>query len=286
MPRTEVKLVKTTGELEPFNEPKLRRSLARSGADNEQISEVVDTVRKQLRDGMATREVFNIAHRMLRQEHRDTAARYSLQRAIQQLGPDGFPFEEFIGELWRHEGFKVRTSARLQGRFVRHEVDVVGIRGTLAKNTKRLAECKFRAQSGGKVDVKVALYVHARAADLKVTGFHEFWLITNGRFTKDALAYGTGVGMAMLAWNHPKGNGLRERVDKAGLHPVTALSSLHRKEQLVLLRKGVVLCASLLTRGGVVEELGLSARRTTALWREVEGLCEIGRTEKADKAGR
>ena len=273
MTRGEPKLVKTTGQIETFSEDKLRRSLSRSGASRGQVDNIVAAVKRRLRDGMATNEVFRIAHRELRHEGRDTAARYSLQRAIQRLGPDGFPFESFIGELWRREGYRVKTGVLLNGRFVRHEVDFVGVRG----RERLLGECKFRSQSDGKVDIKVALYVHARAADLKVVGFREFWLITNGRFTADALSYGNGVGLRLLGWDHPKGESLREQIDRAGLHPITVLSTLHQKEQAVLLRKGVVLCATLLREPEVVDELRLSRGRAEQLFREVDGLVEGGR---------
>src|SRR5262245_21176843 len=214
MSHGEPHLLKTTGQIEVFREHKLRRSLRRSGASADQVERTVDAVRKRLHDGMASTEVFRIAHRELRHEGRDTAARYSLQRAIQRLGPDGFPFESFIGELWRREGYRVKTGVLLNGRFVRHEVDFVGVKG----RARLLGECKFRSQSDGQVDVKVALLVHARAADLKIVGFRQFWLVTNGRFTKDALTYGEGVGLQMLSWDHPKGDGLRDRIDRAGLH--------------------------------------------------------------------
>lgn len=272
MARSEPKLVKTTGLFEPFREHKLRRSLMRSGAARDQVEHIVDAVHDRLHDGMATNEVFRIAHRLLRHERRDTAARYSLQRAIQQLGPDGFPFERFVAELWHHDGFRTRTGVLLQGRFVRHEVDLVAVRG----RERELGECKFKMQSDGKVDVKVALYVHSRADDLAGIGYRRFWLITNGRFTSDALAYGHGVGLEMLSWDHPKGESLRERIDRAGLHPITVLSSLHKQEQGVLLRKGVVLCAALLEQPEVVDDLRLSRGRAQQLWREIEGLCEGG----------
>lgn len=276
MARGEPKLVKTTGQIEAFSESKLRGSLSRSGASRDEVDRIVAAVRKRLRDGMATSEVFQIAHRLLRVEGRDKAARYSLQRAIQRLGPDGFPFERFLAELWRHEGFKVRTGVHLHGRFVRHEVDLVGLRG----REKRLGECKFRSQSDGKVDIKTALYVHARAADLKVTGFREFWLVTNGRFTKDALTYGSGVGIQMISWDHPKGDSLRERIDRAGLHPITVLSTLHLKEQAELLRAGLVLCADLKDQPEEVDRLRLSHGRAEQLWREVEGLVAGGLRQK------
>ncbi|MFO1077924.1 MAG: ATP cone domain-containing protein [Planctomycetota bacterium] len=266
----EPKLTKTTGESEPFRESKLRSSLARSGADREQVREIVAAVKQRLRDGMPTDEVFKIARRMLQKEHRDAAARYSLQRAIQELGPDGFPFERFIAELWRHDGFSVRTGALMKGRLVRHDVDLYGHKD----DERRLGECKFRAHNDGKVDIKIALYVHARAADLRAAAdFDEFWLITNGRFTRDALNYGEGVGLRMLAWNHPVGDGLRERIDRSGLHPVTALSSLHKTEQKKLLQQGVVLGSTLRRRAGLVAELGLGDARKKALWAEIDGLC-------------
>ena len=268
-------LLKTTGQIEPFKEHKLRRSLRRSGANADQVERTVDAVRKRLHDGMASTEVFRIAHRLLRHERRDTAARYSLQRAIQRLGPDGFPFEKFVGELWRHEGYRVRTGVIVQGSYVRHEIDLVAERG----RERVLGECKFKVQSEGKVDVKVALYVHARAEDVGAAGSQQFWLITNGRFTSDALVYGDGVGLGMLSWDWPKGDGLRERIDRAGLHPVTVLTSLRGAEQGVLLKKGVVLCATLRKRPGVLDELRLAPGRAAKLWEEVEGLCESGGAE-------
>ncbi len=272
MARGEPKLVKTTGQIETFQEEKLRRSLTRSGATRDQVDNIVAVVKKRLRDGMATNELFRIAHRELRHEGREKAARYSLQRAMQRLGPDGFPFESFVAELWRREGYRVKTGVLLHGRFVRHEVDLVGLRD----KERRLGECKFRSQSDGKVDVKIALLVHARAADLKGIGFRQFWLVTNGRFTKDALTYGEGVGLQMLSWDHPRGQGLRDRIDRMGLHPITVLSSLHAKEHAWLLRKGLVLCKDLKEQPEAVDALELSQGRAEQLWLEVEGLVANG----------
>jgi hypothetical protein len=222
---------------------------------------------------MSTGVVFLIARRALRVDRRATAARYSLQRALLELGPSGFPFEQFIAEMLRHEGYRIRTGVVLQGRYVRHEVDVDARRG----RERVLAECKFRGKSDGKVDIKIALYVHARAEDLDVLRYQRFLLVTNGRFTRDALRYGDGVGLDLLSWDHPTGSGLRDRIDRAGLHPVTALTALRKQEQQSLIRERIVLCADLLARPKLVDRLRLGARRQQQLWREVEGLCDPGR---------
>jgi Restriction endonuclease len=269
MSRRGPQLLKTSGDLEPYHEQKLRSSLRRSGADDLTIKSIVKSVRARLHDGMTTSEVFRLAHRELRRSRRPTAARYSLQRALLQLGPTGFPFERFVAELLKHDGYRARTDVVLRGRFVAHEIDVDAARG----NERVLAECKFRGQADGKVDIKVALYVHARAEDLSVIGYDAFWLITNGRFTGDALAYGKGVGLRLLSWDHPAEQSLRDRIDRAGLHPITCLSSLHAGEKQTLLQENIVLCADLNQRREAVGELRLSSNRTNQLWREIDGLC-------------
>ena len=65
--------------------------------------------------------------------------------------------------------------------------------GITGKGRSRdLYECKFRVQSDGKVDVKIAMYVYGRATDLRGLrgGYGRFGIVTNGRFTADAIAFG------------------------------------------------------------------------------------------------
>lgn len=263
------RLRKTTGEHESYRERKLRASLRRSGADSAQIDGIVEEIERRLRDGISTAEVYRIAHRMLRRERRELAARYSLKRAIQRLGPDGFPFEEFVAELLRHEGWRAKTGVILKGRFVSHEIDVDAAR----EGRRHLAECKFKTQSEGKVDVKVALYVHSRAEDLSSVGYERFWIVTNGRFTKDARIYGEGVGLGLLSWDHPKGESLRERIDGSGLHPITALTTLGPDARRGLLRQGVVLCRTLLQKPRLIASLRLGEAAEGRLRSELDGLC-------------
>jgi hypothetical protein len=267
-------IVKTTGERERFDERKLRSSLRRAGAGRADIARVVAEVREALRDGMTTREVYHIAFRALRRAPKPTAARYSLQRAIGELGPSGFPFEQFVGLLWKTEGYRVRVGARLKGRYVRHEIDVIGRRN----GARDFAECKFTSLPHGKIDVKVALYLYARAVDLRgvAGGYRDFWLITNGRFTQDAIAFGEGMGLRLLAWDHPAGDGLKERIDRAGLHPVTALTDLRRRDKQVLLGDGIVLCQQIVERPASLGGLGLGEDRRARVVAEARALCDLG----------
>jgi len=271
----DVLITKTTGEQERFDANKLRASLQRAGASQQDRERVEAEVLGQLRPGMTTRRLYQIAFRALRRTPRATAARYSLQRAILELGPSGYPFEQFLGELLRHEGWQTSVSVRLKGRHVEHEVDLDARRD----GRRLLGECKFRTDPNGRVDVKTALYVYGRAQDLKGSGggYSEFWLVTNGRFTSDARRFGEGMGLYLLGWSHPAGKSLRERIDHAGLHPVTCLTHLRKKEKQQLLRLGIVVAADLYDRPDHLGPLGLSANRSRLVCAEVDALCENAR---------
>jgi hypothetical protein len=265
---------KESGAEEPFRDRKLRTSLRRVGATAAEIAEVLESVRAELRPGISTREVYRIAHRHLRRATGPKAARYSLQRALLELGPTGFPFESFVAALFDAEGFRTRVGVRLRGRFVTHEIDVLAER----RGLRALAECKLRIRSEGKVDVRTAMYVYGRAVDLDAVGRDgaEFWLCTNGRFSADAIAYGEGMGLRLLGWNHPAGEGLRERVDRAGLHPITVLTTVPARARRALLERGIVLCRELLRRPQELRRAGVPAQRVDRVLAEARALCVDG----------
>lgn len=271
MSREAARVVKQDGEVEPFRESKLRRSLRRVGASRAEIAHVVGEVQDRLHDGISTRELYRLAHRTLREGARSRAARFGLQRALQDLGPTGFPFERFVAALWESEGFRTRVGVRVKGHFVTHEIDVVAER----RGLQALTECKLRIQKDGKIDARTAMYVYGRAADLDAVGRdgREFWLVTNGRFTADAISYGEGMGLHLLGWNHPSGDGIRERVDRSGLHPITVLTGLSRPVRRALLERGVVLCRDLLARPAELGRAGIGPRKAEGVLAEARALC-------------
>ena len=324
MNKRTVKITKASGEKVPFSEDKLRYSLHRSGATESQIDFVVNEVNDLLYEGIPTGKIYRKAYEMLRKRSRSKAARYKLKKAIMELGPSGYPFEQFVGAILEQQGFRSEVGVMVAGKCVTHEIDVLA-----HKNSKLiLVECKFHNRPGVKCDVKVPLYIHSRFRDVVMsrnsnsssndagdpvgdsgnggnTGnrgtnsgnpsdrigsnsgsgkydarvlssedYSEFegWIVTNTRFTDDAISYGVCTGMVMLGWDYPSKNSLKHRIGLAGLHPVTCLSSLNRKEKEFLLDKGVVLCRTVPDELGLLRELGLSDARITEVERECDEL--------------
>jgi len=91
-----IEITKSSGEKVKFSLEKLRASLKRSGADADLINQILDKVRDELYQGISTKEIYNRAFAMLKNEKLEYASKYKLKKAIYELGPTGFPFEKFI----------------------------------------------------------------------------------------------------------------------------------------------------------------------------------------------
>ena len=49
----------------------------------------------------------------------------------------------------------------------------------------------------------------------------------------------------LVSWDYPSGNALKDWVDRSGMHPITCMQSLRKKDKQVLLKAGIVMCRDL-----------------------------------------
>ena len=272
-------ILKSSGKRVKFSLNKLKGSLRNSGADNAIINQIVNTVRDELYQGISTKEIYNRAFALLKKKKSVFASKYKLKRAIYELGPTGFPFERFVGAVLKYSGYQVEIGKIIEGKCVSHEVDVIAKK----KGEHIIGECKFHSNHGNKCNVKVPLYIHSRYQD--VLSFYkenydpascptEGWVITNTRFTKDALKFGECMGLYMLSWDHPKGNGLKDRIDRLGLYPITVSTLLTNREKQFLLSRDIVLCRQLKNDVFYLDHLGISENRRARILNEIQLLCD------------
>lgn len=274
-------VIKADGSRELFDTSKLELSLKKAGASSKTVGEILNHVKKHLTADITTHEIYKHAFDLLHKEEKPIALRYSLKKAIQELGPSGFPFEDFVAEIFRQKGFTAETGKIVRGFCVEHEIDVV------AWNEEKLimAEAKFHNEPGIKSDLKVALYVKARFDDLRKMTFSygvssghereldEGWLITNTKFTTTAIEYGSCQGgLIMIGWNYPPVGNLHDMILQAKLHPLTCLVSLNGREKKALLDQGVVLCKTVLENQNLLEAVGLKDEERNKIIKEIETL--------------
>lgn len=275
----QIEVRKSHGQREPYSRAKLKRSLRRAGASRAMAEEVVADLEPRLRDGITTAKLYRMARQALKQRSRRTAITYSLKRAVLDLGPSGFPFEQFCGRLFEAMGYTVSYNRILQGRCVQHEIDIIAERD----GERLFAECKFRNRASYRNDVKLPLYVRARALDLAASAegaHHAFWLLSNTTFSEDALDYGSCEGLILAAHNtdhYPLTRGL---INEHGLHPITCLSSLKVKQKRGLIEAGAILCRDLLERPDFLKPLRLEERQFARVRRECREIIDRGKARE------
>ena len=279
MSKTELEILKFSGEKVKFSVEKLRASLRSSGADDDVIQKIVDTVRDELYQGISTKEIYNRAFGLLKKKKSIFASKYKLKKAIYELGPTGFPFERFIAALLKYSGYETSVGVILKGKCVSHEVDVLAIKN----GQKIVAECKFHGDQGNKCNVKIPLYIDSRYQDILAyyseekdrVAPSEGWVVTNTRFTKDAIAYGRCAGLQLLSWDYPEKSSLKLRIDRLGLYPVTVSTLLTNREKQFLLSRDIVLCRELMNDKFYLDHLGISEVRKEKIMTEISMLCNI-----------
>lgn len=267
---------KASGESQDFSEEKLRGSLQRSGASDFLVETILREIRKYLREGISTKEIYRKAFQLLRKRVKSNAARYSLKKAIMELGPSGFPFEQLIGAILKHQGYTVEVGKTVQGKCVQHEVDVVAEK----QNLVVMVECKYHNTQGKICSVQVPLYIRSRFNDIEENrqsqnDFRQFhgWVVTNTRFSEDALEYGNCAGLRLIGWDYPRRGSLKEMIEEAGLFPITVITGLNTKQKQKLLEKGILLCSELCRNPGVLNQLDLDKKRQQKIIEEVNDLC-------------
>lgn len=266
-----VLIAKSDGTMEPFEEEKLVSSLLRSGADRSVAKSIADDITKTLRPGATTGEIYRAAFVKLRQSRRGAAARYSLKRAVLDFGPSGFPFESYLQHLFMSEGWGAEVDQIIEGSCVEHEVDLV----LTKKDTLTVyVEAKFHNTAGFKTDLKTVLYVMARVEDISAAkGACKGMVVTNTKFTDKAMQYSSCRGLELLAWDDPRGNNLHDRIERARLYPITALTTLGRREKMILLSERLVLCNTLLGETRALATAGITGKKADEVLAEVASLC-------------
>jgi HJR/Mrr/RecB family endonuclease len=265
-----VNVIKATGEKEPFSEDKLKISIQRAGIPKELEAQTIAHVKEKLYENIPTSEVYHHITEFLGKSSSFSKAKYSLKQAIMELGPTGYPFEDFVAEILKKEGYTTQLRSVLTGKCVSHEIDVIA-----QKDNKRvMVEAKFHNTPGTRTDVHVALYSKARFDDIKDKyGLSEAWIVTNTKVTSDALAYALCENVKIVSWSYPVNESIRDLVQKHKLHPITVLTTLSQSEKQQLLENHTVLCSEIMQNLSVLDLLGILQNKKKEIVSEIKSIC-------------
>jgi hypothetical protein len=270
-----MKVKKNSGEVVAFNKEKLVRSLLASGATLDKANDIIDDIESQFYDGITSRKIYRLAFQKLKSSSKAHAARYSLKKGIMALGPAGFHFEKFIARIFELQGYQSQTNIVVEGNCTSHELDVV----IKKDNHIAMIECKFHGSQEVKTDVKVPMYILSRFNDVKGNIYNllgaknqisKCWLVTNNRFTSEAIKFGTCSNLNLMSWDYPSQNGLKDLVSKFKVYPITCLTTLTMAEKEILLLQNILTVYNLVHNKDGFAKLKLSQSRVKNVMKECE----------------
>ena len=271
-------VINSRGEKEPFSFHKVFRSARRAGASSKLAFEIAKKIEEEIYPEITTKEIFKKVKRLLKKKDFKASLRFSLREGIRKLGPNGFPFEKYIGEIFSELGFDVSLNLHLKGKCARYEIDFLAKREDLIY----VGECKYRINQGERIDLRVALENWARFLDLKEGYLKQFSkyqvrpiLVTNAKFTNQVIRYAKCIGeMDLLGWRYPKPKGLEYLIESRKLYPVTILPSFSSSFLEGFEKEKIMLAGDILALGRekLLEKTGLSFSKIDSLIKEAQTL--------------
>jgi len=223
-------VINLKGEKEPFSSRKVFQSAKRAGASFVLAKEIAQKIEALAYPGIETKEIFSKVKKFLREKDRGTSLRFNLKEAMRKLGPSGFPFEKYIGEIFSVHGFEVKLNQNIKGKYGYYEIDFIAQK----KNLVYISECKFRHRRGERIDISIVLAYSAKFQDIEQGDYFKRFqgceikpiIVTNAKFSSQAKKYAKGMGIELLGWNYPNNKGLEKMIETEELYPITIFSSI------------------------------------------------------------
>ena len=214
------------GERELFSLSKVYKSAKRVGATNQEAKKIAAVVEQEIYPGIKTTEIFMKVREMLEKKDQKSVMRFNLREAMRKLGPTGYSFEKYAGEIFKSMGYKVSLNLYIPGKCATYEIDFLAEKD----NFVYIGECKYHALPEGKVDLQIALANCARFHDIlatgKLTGKEvKSILVTNTKLTSEAIRFSECKDIDLLGWRYPREQGLEYLIESRNLYPLTILPS-------------------------------------------------------------
>ena len=265
-------IIKATGVREPFSEEKLIYSIKRAGIPANLQDKALSHIKSKLYENMPTSEIYAHIREFLSKEAKPIKSKYGLKQAIMELGPTGYPFEDYVSEILKGQGYTTQVRSILSGKCVSHEIDVIAEKAS----EKLMIEAKFHNTSGTRTDVHVTLYTKARYDDVyEKYKFTRPFIYTNTKITSDALNYALCINMGVVSWSYPENESLRDLIEREKLYPVTIIESLSQSQKQTLLDNDIVLIKNICKNQDILDLLEVQPDKRKIILDEALLVCNL-----------
>jgi len=269
-----IEVIKFNKEREPFSNSKVYNSALRAGASFSLAKQISLEIENEIYDGIQTAEIFKKVKDKLREKDIQLSMRFSLKEGIRRLGPEGFLFEDFTKKILSNYCLTIKEGNIVSGKCGRYEIDFLG------ENNENflIGECKYRNSHNSRIDINVSLKSFAILEDIEKGNTFlnkklRSFIVTNTKFTKDAIKYSNCKGIKLLGWKYPLKRGLERLIEEKKLYPITILPALTKYIFAIFQKEGILLAREVLDVD--IDKLSKSASISKASLEKIRNQADI-----------
>jgi hypothetical protein len=236
------------------------------GANRQVAYEVAEKVETRLYDGISTAKILQMIFQFLRRYKPGVGNLFDLRKGLSLMisKPE---FEVFVQALLARNGFDVSQNQLLSGKCVEHEVDAIARKDGVAFFVEAKHHSRYHTPTGLD-ESRIARAVLEDVvegfalgkSDLKID---RAMIVTNTRYSDQAIKYGKCRGILQIGWSSPTDHGLQNMIEGHSLLPLSCLRDLSMDARVKLANSGIVLFEQ------IIEEDTVGLARKTGLPREV-----------------
>jgi hypothetical protein len=261
-------VTKADGSKQLYSREKAVQTCLRMGADRQVAEQIANQVERRLYDGITTRKILQIIFSLMRKPKPAVRHLFDLRRGISLMEPKP-EFEVFIQEILAHSGFQVKPNTILKGLCGEHEVDAIATKNGLTYFVEAKHHFTYHALTGLD-ETRIARAILEAVTEGYQQGVTKIKLdtaviVTNTRYSKHALNYGSCRGIVQIGWTTPEGSGLRDVVEKHKLYPLSCLRGVNVETRLLLVDASIVFIKQVLEHDADYYERKLSLPHQTVL---------------------
>jgi Restriction endonuclease len=256
----DISVKKADGSRQGFEREKIVRTCLRMGASIQVANQVADRVERRIYDGIPTSSVLQMTLRFMHGQKPDMANLLDLRKGLSLMFPKP-EFEVFVQALLAKSGYEVSPNTVLIGKCVAHEVDGIAKRDGVTYFVEAKHHVNYHALTGLD-ESRIARAILEDVGEGSALGVSELkidsaMIVTNTRYSDEALQYGRCRGILQIGWSSPTGQGLQDLIEGTHMFPLSCLKGLSQNVRLRLVNSGVVLFGQM-----NVEDAADLARRT------------------------
>lgn len=243
-------ITKANGLRQLFDREKIIRTCLKMGVNQKIAIDIVNEVERQLYDGITTAKIFKLVFSLL-ENHKPSVKYFIDLRKALSLMISKPEFEMFVQILLSFNGYAVSSNQLLQGKCVRHEVDGLARKDGVTFFVEAKHHYRYHTPTG--LDESRI----ARAVLEDITEGYELdnnnlkieraMLVTNTRFSEQAIIYGKCRNILQIGWRSPEKLSLQSMIEEKKVFPLSCIRGLRTETRIRLVDSGIILIKQLIS---------------------------------------